>query len=313
MKKLFIYIFLFSCIFSACDTENDLEPSGAERNWLIVEDNPNDPIDHQRYLIFKDSGIPIYYNDTVGSEQRFSPTKQWYTYYEILQVFYSPGSATPIERNANFQLVEVRENISPVLDFLQTEVLSMIPEEIYVPSILLVDTLNSPSGTVAHKGLNTIVLSNVRRFASMNDVEKKAYKGAALRALVASSLVALESEWLEENFYELSYATNPDNKSYIYSTATTGYMVYRAAQGYPIEEQTLATLGFIGTRTKPSAGSAERLWTVPEKYQDVNQYCEAIFAFTEDEFIALHGEKPVVMAKYYVLRGKIEEYGFTFE
>lgn len=317
MNKYILFFILFSCLAWACgDDGGNLTPSGDERNWLVIEDNPGDPIDHQRYLIFKETGIPVYYNDTIGNEIRYSLAMgKEYMYYEVLQVFYVPGSITPGVKTANYELVKERENVKPVLDYLQNVILPEIPTEMYVPSILLVDSLTSSSGNLAYKGFNTIVVSEVSEFAEMDEVAKKKYRGAVLRSLVAGSLVGTEGEWLEENFYALTYEVNPGNLNYLYSTGTIGYAVYRACTGMDLkaEEQTLAVLGFIGTRTKPPVGQAERSWYVPERNQDVSQYCEAIFAYTEEEFKALHGEAPVVMSKYYVLRDKLKEYGFTFE
>ena len=317
MNKYILFFILLSCFVWACgEDDGNLTPSGNERNWLNLEDNVDDPIDHQRYLIFKETGIPIYYNDTIGNEIRYSlATGKEYMHYEVLQVFYIPGSVTPGVKTANYQLIKNREDVKLVLDYLQLEILPQIPSEIYVPSILLVDSLTSSSGSLTYKGFNTIVVSEVSEFANMDEVAKKEYRGAVLRSLVAGSLVGIEGEWLEENFYALTYAVNPDNINYLYSTGTAGYMVYRACAGLDLtaEEQSLAVLGFIGTRSKPNPGAAERLWYVPERSQDVSQYCEAIFAYTEEEFKALHGDAPVVMDKYYVMRNKLKEYGFTFE
>lgn len=101
MKKIYLLLSLAALLFGACgENDNNFTPSDGERNWLIVEDTPNDPIDHQRYLIFQETGIPIYYNDTIGSEERYSyATGDPYTYYEVLQVFYSPGNSTPQPSN----------------------------------------------------------------------------------------------------------------------------------------------------------------------------------------------------------------------
>ena len=55
------------------------------------------------------------------------------------------------------------------------------------------------------------------------------------------------------------------------------------------------------------------MWQVPSKSQDVRQYCIEIFASTEAEFTAKHGQYPVVMEKYEVMKQKLEKYGFTFE
>ena len=300
------------CLAVSCG-EDDLIPSDHEKNWLVVEDNPNDALDHLRYEVFQKTGIPVYYNDTIGCEQRTTLAGQPYTYYEVLQVFYNPGSATPSEKTANYTLPQNRSEVLPVVEFLRDEVFPLLPAGMYVPSVLLTDTLNSASGTVAFKGLNTIVLSNVRRFASLDEQGRKAYRAAFLRAVVASSLMSFEEEWLEENFFALTYAVNPDNLTYLYSTATTRYMVYRALSNFPLAEQKLSTLGFIGAHPMTSPTMAERMKYVPEKSQDVSHYCEAIFAYPQEEFMAMHANEPAVLAKYQVMRQKLLQYGFELE
>ena len=196
----------------------------------------------------------------------------------------------------------------------ETDIIPQLPESVYVPSILLVDTLNTPSGdTIAYKGFNTVVLSQVCAFENMDEDSKSLYKGSFLAALVVS---ALESEWLEENFYSITYDVNPGNESYLYSdgTSTVGIMVYRAYSGTDVaaEDQTLGGLGFICTYTTPTS-SSERLWYVPTKTQDAMAFCREILSYTEAEFIEMHGEYEVVMDKYYVMREKLQEYGFTFD
>ena len=85
-------------------------------------------------------------------------------------------------------------------------------------------------------------------------------------------------------------------------------------------------------------------WYVPTKEQDLQLYCQAVLAFSEEEFMERYAtnikiwgynprggtwpnntpeepnpEKdryvdfPVVKAKYYVIKAKLQEYGFTFE
>lgn len=225
MKKIYLLLSLAALLFGACgENDNNFTPSNGERNWLIVEDTPNDPIDHQRYLIFQETGIPIYYNDTIGSEERYSyATGDPYTYYEVLQVFYSPGNSTPSKQSARYALPADRKKVKPVLDFLEAEILPKLSKDIYVPSILLVDTLVTPTGDdLAYKGTNTVVLSKVCDFADMDETTLKTYKGTFLATLVSNSLAEFEEEWLEENFYALTYSANPNYINKLYSTSTSG-------------------------------------------------------------------------------------------
>ena len=319
MKIQHLFICLFAVLAWGCgDNDDDFSPSNGEKNWLILEDS-EDPIDHQRYEIFKNTGIPIYYNDTIGSETRYSVASGGeYTYYEVLQVFYSPGSTTPSSSSARYALVADREKVKPVLDFLEEEILPYIPETFYVPSILLVDTLVTPNGdTTSYKGLNTVVLSRTCAFDSFSETDKKLYKGNFLSTLIASSLSSLETEWLEEEFYAVTYRVNPDNTAKLYSTGTSiiGTYVYQAYTGLNVEaeNQTIGGLGFITTYRTPNPNSSERLWEVPTKEQDMRSFCLEILSYSEAEFEEKHGEYPVVMEKYQVMRDKLEEYGFTFE
>lgn len=315
MKRLFLFSCIFSLLLAACgDNDDDIHATNSEHNWLVVEDS-DDPIDHHRYLIYESTGIPIYYNDTIGSEERYSAISgEYYTYYEVLQVFYTPGSTTPSESTANYVLVQNRDDVADVLDFLETEVLPQVPESVYIPSILLVDSLTTPSGdTIAYKGFNTVVLSKICAFDEMNESDKSLYTGSFLAALITN---AFEDEWLEDNFYSITYEVNPGNESYMYSTGTSliGYAVYRAYSGMDVaqEDQTLGGLGFICTYRTPTSTS-ERMWEVPTKTQDVTAFCKEILSYTEAEFIEMHGEYEVVMEKYYVLREKLQELGFTLK
>ena len=159
MKYSFLLCLIALIVGSCGDDEGNLSPSGLEKNWFVLEDS-EDPIDHLRYKIYEDTGFPIYYNDTIGSETRYSPGIGKYTYYEVLQVFYSPGSVTPEYTSARYSLVSSeRKNVREVLEFVRNEIIPQIPEGTYLPSILLVDSLVTPSGdTTIYKGLTTTCL-----------------------------------------------------------------------------------------------------------------------------------------------------------
>ena len=354
MKYSFLLCLLALIVWSCGDDEGNLSPSGLEKNWFVLEDS-EDPIDHIRYEIYKNTGFPIYYNDTIGSEMRYSPGIGEYTYHEVLQVFYSPGSTTPGRTSARYSLVSPeRKNVREVLEFVRDEIIPEIPKGTYLPSILLVDSLTTPSGdTTVYKGLTTTVLAQVHHFHEMDDAAKNLMKGAFLSSAITSKLALEEAEWLDENFYALSYAVNPAREDYIYSIDNKRNMVYQAYSGLNSEiAKHMGTFGMIGTLTPPSKVSTgntlptdpyhPEMWYVPTKEQDLQQYCQAILAFTEEEFMERYAkttilgydqtwiagkgtvetvnesknkevEFPVVKAKYYIMKAKLQEYGFTFE
>lgn len=355
MKKYSFLLCLLALIAWSCgDDEGNLSPSGLEKNWFVLEDS-DDPIDHLRYEIYKETGFPIYYNDTVGSETRNFPGIGDYTYYEVLQVFYSPGSITPGNSIARYTLVSPeRKNVKEVLEFMREEILPEIPDGTFLPSILLVDSLITPSGdTTVYKGFNTTVFAQVHNFHKMDEQTKDLMKGAFLASAITSKLSSNESEWLEENFYALSYAVHPDKADRMYSEGDNKRMVSPLCDTIlHLEANHIGSFGMIGTNTPPSKvgiGNSlpanpyhPELWYMPTKEQDLQQYCQAILAFSQEDFMERYAkatilgydqtwipgqgttevpnesknkdvEFPVVRAKYEVLKAKLQEYGFTFE
>lgn len=301
---------MLAILFVACNKEENLSPSKGERNWLVVEDS-DDSIDHLRFQIFEEFGIPVYYNDTIGSEQRESIAGS-YTYYERLQAFYNPGGSS---LNGRFTLVEDKNKLQPVLQFLREEMLPMIPKTFYIPSLLLVDSLYVPEIATAYKGLNTVVCAKGNDFLEMDAEEMKWWRGAVMCSVLSGGLLEQESEWLEKYFYAKSVAV--DTRTIMYSTSSKKRYVYQALgqltndKVITVEEQCLGLCGFLNHKHDPA--KKEREAFVPTHEEDVQQFCETIFAMTLEEFEERWGKFPVVMAKYEAMKGKLKKYGFTFE
>lgn len=311
MKRYGLMILGIALLLGACRDEDEIGPIQGEKDWFILEDS-DDPIDHQRFNIYKEFGIPVYYNDTIGSESRLSVSGDPYTYYECLKVFYNPGGA-PIT-NGRYTLLKDKNDTKAVLDYLETELLPMIPENFYIPSILLADTLVIGADSLAYKGFNTVVCARVKEFADMDDENKKWWRGGVISSMIATGLIENEAEWMEENFFGKSQAVNPESDR-VYSSSSN-WMVYQALSGttIPSTEQCLGVLGFLNHKWRPSyVGQQERMAYVPTRETDVKQFCEAVFALSETEFTERWGEYPVVMAKYEAMKSKLAEYGFEIE
>lgn len=309
MKMKYIIPFLLATFLIACGKDDKITPSKGETNWLVLEDS-DDPIDHLRYRIFEEFGIPVYYNDTIGSEERESMSGA-YTYYERLQVFYNPGGATT---NGRFVLVKEKNNVEPVLEFLRNKMLPQIPEGFYIPSLLLVDSIYLPAVTQAYKGLNTIACAGVSDFAKMDEAEMSWWQGAVMSAILSGRLLGEEIEWLEKHFFAKTLSVNSGARMY---SATTKYQVSHGnVLGLLIQKGTIkeadATLGYCGFLNHRNSTKPESKAYVPTREGDVQQFCETIFALTAEEFEARWGEYPVVMAKYEAMKEKLQEYGFVF-
>lgn len=313
MKKIILYC-LATVLFFGCKKEEDLTPSGLDLNWFILQDSQN-PIDHHLYQIFEKYRLPIFYNDTIGSTDRIDNQGAKMKYYERLQVFYFPGNSKPTNSTHNYTKI-IKEDISkidPVITFLEKEVIPVFHNKFFVQSLFLVTDLVSPSGDNAFKGLNTLTIGKALLFNTMTDAEKKSFKGAIIGVLTSGDIISKNTEWLETNFYNLTYKVNPArNKQDFYSGVFT-YSLMRLYDDMayipPLMEMKLGDFGFI-TALKKS--TIEGIATVPTKNLDVSSYIEALFAYTTEEIEEKYGQFPVVMGKFDVMRTLLKQYKFEF-
>ena len=65
MKRLGLYILLIGLI-AACQKEDDITPGIGYENLYVIQDNPNDPVQHKRYELYQTYGVPVFFNDTIG-------------------------------------------------------------------------------------------------------------------------------------------------------------------------------------------------------------------------------------------------------
>ena len=64
MKKV-IYILLVILIFG-CQKEDALNSKIIYDNLYALEDDPSDPVKHRAYEIYSQTGVLVYFNDTIG-------------------------------------------------------------------------------------------------------------------------------------------------------------------------------------------------------------------------------------------------------
>ena len=203
MKKN-IYLLLFALLFLACTEEDSPGISNLDKNWLVIEDSDN-PVDHERFLIYDTYGISVYYNDTIGSMMRQDVWGNDYRYYEILQVFYAPGSEKP---EGSYTLVDNVDDLLPVLTYAREQVFDRFPDSFYKLPVLVVADMETPYGSdvTSYMGFNALLVETIPGFGDLVGDER--------RELDASS----------DDYY--------------------GQSVYWACYGTDLEP-TLAALGFI--------------------------------------------------------------------
>ena len=179
MRTKLIYIIgLWGCLsLFGCGDDDNLSPSDLDGDWYVLTDS-EDPLDHLRYTVFQTYGVPVFYNDTIGSQNRGTDYAGLpIIYYEILNPNYSIESSTEY---AKYELSYDREAITTGVEFIRDEVLPrLVSSKLYPRSFLLMNklTLNASASLsheeCAYRGMMTSCVSLVEEIGGMTDADIK--------------------------------------------------------------------------------------------------------------------------------------------
>lgn len=268
-----------------------------------MEDNPNDPTIHANYQFYQETGIPVFVNDTIGSQQRTDVFGKTYTYYEVLSLSYSLGGlqSGPPPMVQSFTYCN-KADVPNALTFLRNEIMPVIKRIIHVPSILLVENMNTNAfGTYAYKGFNTVVVAQVSKIPTMNAATKADYKAAILRSMLTNSVLDSKYADILDKFYAVSRKFVINRDAYGLSTYfLNANNVTGLPSGTPI---TLQAIGFLGADARITSSSPISTW------MDVSMYLEAAVVNTDAQFKQKYAAYPNILLKYGYIRQILNSMG----
>ncbi len=279
----------------SCSKEETTVFHDYDKNWLVVEDDTDDASTHARYLFYKETGIPVFANDTLGSQQRTDVFGKEYTYYEKLSMSYSLGGiqsgAPPLVQSFSYCN---KADVGDALTFLREEIIPMLPKGVHIPSILLVENMTSNAfGSYAFKGFNTVVIAQVSKIRNMDAVTRANYKGAILRAILTNTILDSRFDNLLDKFYAVSRKYVPDRDAYSLYIYSLNTYVKGLPAGVPITTQ---AIGYLATDPRNA------YYTPMSTWMDVCMYLEAVVVNTEAQFKQKYGDNQRIMDKYMIMR-----------
>ncbi|WP_113639285.1 hypothetical protein [Nubsella zeaxanthinifaciens] len=304
MKKInYIVLLAIGVALASCRKEETLTFQDYDKNWLALEDNANDATLHSNYLFYKETGIPVFINDTIGSQPRVDVYGKNYIHYQKLSLSYSLGGIQTGARPMVLSFTYCKKTDVPAaLAYLKSDILPVIPKKVYVPSILLVENLNTVAfGSYAFKGLNTVVIGGVSTIPTMSATTKMAYKGAILRAMLTNAVFDKKYSELLDKFYAVSrkYVVGKDVYTGIYI-----YQITTAVTGLPAgTTATPQAIGFIGTDPR------NPYYTPMSDWIDVCVYLETILGTTDAEFKQRFAASPNILLKYGYIKQILTDIG----
>jgi hypothetical protein len=309
MKRLTIITLALVIFCTSCQKEEVTKFADYDKDWFVLVDNPSDPADHAEYLFYKEFGIPVFYNDTIGVQDRVDVWGNKYMHYELLSLNYSMGGMASSGNSPTISSLTYcsKESVPGAISYLKENIMPLIPDVIHIHSFLLVESMTSLSfGNAAFKGMNTLVISSASKLSTMTDDQKKKFNGAVLRAALSDYIInqgLFDTEL--EKFSKVSSVLCPTKNIYgLYTYYLSSSYITGLPAGVPIN---INTVGFLST--DPSSTYYTPLTT----WMDVNMYLEAILSGPQADFVSKYGTIEKIMTKYAIIKNIIEKTGLNLK
>lgn len=291
MKKYLIYFSLTALLFSinGCKKTADSPVSADQSDPYVRQDNAGNEADHQIYLFYKETGIPVLYSDTVAKNP-----------LETIKLSYH---LTSIDSLVTVRYLHQQADILVGLNFVKTQISPYLPKTIRPYSILLTDSVftydidyanvKTVKPLSAYLGLKTLAISYVSKIKNMNAQELKVYRKDVLKALLTVKIS--ENGALTDPFYTVS-------KAYYNVTAIGYYTRPGSTIPYKIKE----LYGFLSDGTEDPT-----YYATGAPLDDLARYLDVVLVLSPAEFKAQYQNYPLVMQKYTILVSILTNLGFV--
>ena len=167
--------------FTSC-TEDELVPSIDFASPYVLTDNPADPVQHARYEIYREYGVPVFFNDTVAT---YPNGTDYYghtlTRYETLDLNWKFQSHDRNTVKYVFDYIRTADEQLAALDFAR-RFLSRASKKMRPFSMMLADTIHVGARTpIYYSGFRTLVMTQL---AGLSDYQKDSCATAILQGMV---------------------------------------------------------------------------------------------------------------------------------
>ena len=281
----YLVVFYFA-LLTACKKDSAPEASKPTDDTYARADNASSEVDHQIYLVYQQTNVPILYTDTVSKNP-----------LELVNLNYQmAGSNT----SYIYSYPKNKSDILAGIAFVRDQIIPALGSKIKLHAISLLDTLKTeivynPSYIIttnytAVPALTTFAIARVPAITTMRPDELATYKADIFTNLL---LNPLSTSGLMANFYKVSSGFYD---KYSYNQADSPYYLpWKDKREY----------GFLldGTETDYYFGT-------PSQSGDLKVYLSKILTMSVADFESMNGNYPLVMNKYNLVKEALNSLGF---
>lgn len=312
--KRYIYILLALLIFAGC-AEDSIVPDVDFENLYAITDDPNDPVRHKTYEIFKKYNVPVFFNDTIGMAKSGVDFSGKPVYkYETIDLSWNFSSYD--KAKYSFVFVSDEEQKMKSLNVIESY-LEIVNSALRPFCFLVVESakrVDNSTGAITEVSDGTFRIY-FRTVLLTGDFEGETYLGipeALKRELILSKINNLAEDLAYFNavsdpeWYGAKYWHVIDSSIKQYWDSGVLYDDWSGAKWYTEEElkvlradarKIVGKFGFV----KGSNTFLTGLGTPYDFSNDLLNYVEEMLKYNKQEFEELWGESHLVMKKYGIL------------
>jgi hypothetical protein len=275
-------------MLSGCTKEDGVTASADLGDAFVRIDNPAIASDHQVYLFYKETGIPVLFSDTLRKQP--------------LAVYDPKYFITTRDSLLTLRLAYKEADRLQGINFIQNQIYPHLGGKAIKPySFLLVDSVYSFKGTGINRtkvpyssylSFGGLIVGNLPRLKTMTTTQLSAFKVEILVGLIYNPM--LNSSLLAE-FYTVSAS----------SYGKTAYGTVASSFYVPFAPKT--TYGLLPNGTElPTATS----YAVGAKEADFKEYLTQMLTLSPQEFATKYSAFPLVMRKYTLVEQALITIGY---
>jgi len=283
MKKLFVNLLIVASsaiIFASCQKEQALKSDPNISDPFARTDIATSPSDHQIFVVYQSTGVPILYKDTVSK----SPLTTVSLNYNL------SGTASSLR----FVYLTNPADILAGVNFVQTQVLPHLTGIVKPYSVLLMDSVVTKQysqtlfkqvdvSLISYLGLKSLAIGNVRQISKMASDSLASYRAYVLAGMLSAKLNNVTYTPLLNNFYAVSA------NSYSIAIANT---------------TVLENLGFISNYATPGSYTNA-------KPADLTNYLRHYLTMGSAAMLAKYSTYPLVTSKINYLKQALTTLGYV--
>ena len=338
--RIILAIIVISATLWSCGKEDDIRPDLTVDDLYAMTDDPADSIRHRIYGIYKNYGVSVFFNDTVGkvfvktdirgdSVFRYECLDPAWTYTGYENVRYDYKYMTdPAEQSRFLDMIEVfldqcGKNLYPYSIFVVNSYTTTDNKEtvkgyakgyfkLYYKLLLLTGDRETSLAAIPQEIVRNIIEEKITDYIDM----LSAFNRVSKEYIGISSWEKLGVDQLSKPFEFYEYGVVLRQVKRLLDYPFNGSMSCMSDSWWGLNQYTpevvelcrtalraeLGKFGFVGQSVKNTNESVPPM----DKTDDLRVFVKEVMRYSPDDFRKYWGEYPLVMQKYEILAGIIE-------